>query len=222
VALFAWVAAAFAISLYPDSWRLLRSAARRVWSRDAALTVLLTVAVGAGLGNLSAFVFSHFHAYASAGGDVLNPALDTALPGASFLLHGISSAILSTAALAVLICLLMQGWQRRAWWLWLGLALLIVSAGPSDAHSVGEFLTGWVVSGAGLLAGFVLLAFFLRDNVAAYLAVAFTVPLAEPLIQLVRDPVPFYRWNGVALAVAVALVLVWLLLPRTSSQATHL
>lgn len=222
VALFAWVAAAFAISLYPDSWRLLRSAARRVWSRDAALITVLTLAVGAGLGNLSALVFSHFHAYASVGGDVLNPALDTALPGVSFLLHGISSAVLSTAALAVLIYLLSQGWQRREWWLWLGLALLIVSAGPSDAHSVGEFLTGWAVSMVGLLVAFVVLAFFLRDNVAAYLAVAFAVPLAEPLVQLLRDPVPFYRWNGVALAVAAVLLLVWLLLPRKTSRVTHL
>ena len=218
VALLAWVTAAFAIGLYPDSWRLLRSAARRVWSRDAALAVALTLAVGAGLGNLSALLFNHFHAYASAGGDVLNPALDTAFPAASFLLHGISSAILSTAGLAVLICLVMQGWRERAWWLWLGLALLIVSAGPSDAHSVGEFLTGSVVSLAGLLAACGLLAFFLRDNVAAYLAVAFAAPLAEPLVELLRSPVPFYRWNGVALTVAVAVILAWLLLPTTKSQ----
>jgi len=218
VALLAWVGGAFAISLYPDSWLVLRSAVRRVWSRDAALTVVVILAVGAGLGNLSDFIFAHFHAYASVGGDVLNPALDTALPAASFVLHGISNAVMSTAGLAVLICLVTQGWQHRAWWLWLALALLLVSAGPSDAHSVGEFVTGWAVGVVGLLAAFALLVFFLRDNVAAYLASAFAVPLAEPLLQLLRTPVMFYRWNGVALGVAAALLLAWLLLPRTSSQ----
>jgi membrane protease YdiL (CAAX protease family) len=218
VALLAWVAAAFAIGLYPDSWRILRSAGRRVWSRDAALGVVLTLAVGAGLGNLSVLIFNHFHAYASAGGDVFNPSLDTAFPAASLVLHGVSSAILSTAGLAVLICLVALGWRQRAWWLWLALALLIVSAGPSDAHSVGEFLTGWGVSMVGLLAAFGVLAFFLRDNVAAYLAVAFAAPLAEPLLQLLHSPVAVYRWNGVASAVAAALALAWLLLPRGASE----
>ncbi|HXJ95528.1 MAG TPA: type II CAAX endopeptidase family protein [Terriglobia bacterium] len=215
VALLAWVAAAFAIGLYPDSWRILRSAARRVWSRDAALAIALTLGVGAGLSNLSVLIFNRFHAYASAGGDVFNPSLDTAFPAASLLLHGISSAVLSTAGFAVLICLVMLGWRQRAWWLWLALALLIVSVGPSDARSVGEFLTGWAVSVVGLATAFGLLAFFLRDNVAAYLAVAFAAPLADPLVQLLRNPVPFYRWNGVALGVAVVLLVAWLLLPRT-------
>jgi membrane protease YdiL (CAAX protease family) len=218
VALIAWVTAGFTIGLYPDSWQLLCSSGRRVWSRDAALAVVLILAVGAGLGNLSTLLFSHFHAYASGVGDVFNPSLDTAFPAASFLLHGISSAILSTAGLGVLIWLVMKGWQQRAWWLWLALVLLIVSAGPANAHSVGEFLTGWAVSMVGLLSAFGLLAFFVRNNVAAYLAVAFAAPLAEPLVQLLRNPLPFYRWNGVALGAAVVLVLVWLLLPRTASE----
>ena len=219
VALFAWVAAAFAISLYPDSWRLLRSAARRVWSRDAALAIVVTLALGAGLGNLSALVFDHFHAYASIDGVVVNPSLATTMPGASFLLRGIFSAILSTTAFAVLICLAMQGWNRRAWWLWLALALLVVGAGPWDVHSPGEFLTGWAVSMLGLIVGFGLLVFFLRDNVAAYLAVGFSAFLAEPLVELLREPAPFYRWNGAAAAVVGASLLVWLMLPRRSSQA---
>jgi membrane protease YdiL (CAAX protease family) len=221
IALFAWVAAAFAISLYPDSWRLLRSRARRVWSRDAALAIALALALGAGVGNLSALLLSHLHAYAPVGGDVLDPALDTALPGASFLLHGISSAVLSTAGLAVLIFLVILGWRQRAWWLWLAVLLLVVSAGPWDAHSLGEFLTGWAVTVASVLVAFVLLAFFLRDNLAAYLVVAFAIPVAQPLVELLRDPVPFYRWNGVALAAAVVLLFIWLLLPRASSRQVY-
>ena len=59
-----------------------------------------------------------------------------------------------------------------------------------------------------------MLVCFMRDNVSAYLAAAFALPLAQPLVALLTQPAAFFRWNGVALVVLAALALIWLLAPR--------
>ena len=76
----------------------------------------------------------------------------------------------------------------------------------------------WCFNLLELTAGIVLAAVFLRDNIAAYLAVAFTAALAGPLVGLLRGPNPFFRWNGIALAALAVAGLAWLLVPRGKSQ----
>ncbi|HEY6293285.1 MAG TPA: CPBP family intramembrane glutamic endopeptidase [Terriglobia bacterium] len=219
VALLGWLLVAFATSLYPEAWRIFSGAARRVWARDAAVALAAALALSAGIDNLGALVFSHFHAFASVSGDILNPSLATAFPGGGFFLRALSYAVLSAAGLAALVRLVMVGWEKRSWWLWLGLALVVVSLGSANAHSAGEFLVGWGLGVVQLLAGFTIVALFLRDNIAAYITVAFALPLVDPLLDLFSSAAPFYRWNGVAVAALAALVLAWLLLPRAKSQA---
>ena len=211
VALVGWVLVAFATSLYPEAWRMFSGAARHVWARDALVALAVALALSAAIDNLGALVFSHFHAYASLGGEILNSSLATTFPGGGFLLRGFSYAVFSTAALAGLVRLITLGWEKKSPWLWLGLALVVVSLGPASAHSWPEFLVSWSLGFVQLLAAFVIVSFFLRDNIAAYLAVAFALPLVDPLLDLFSSAAPFYRWNGVALAAMGAIVLAWLL-----------
>ncbi|HUI40840.1 MAG TPA: CPBP family glutamic-type intramembrane protease [Terriglobia bacterium] len=219
VALAAWVMVAFALGLHPDAWRVFSARARRVWARDAAVGLAVALAAGAGLDNLTALVYDRFHAYADAGGQIVSGALSQTIPAAAFFLQSLwFDAVFVTAGLAVLISLAVWVWGNRPWWMWPALALLAVGLGSPSAHSAGQFFTDWSLSLVQLLAGLVVVAFFLRDNVAAYLAVAFTLPLADPLISLLTGTAPFYRWNGIALACVAALVLAWLLLPRVKSQ----
>jgi hypothetical protein len=154
------------------------------------------------------------HAYAPVGGPFVNPALALSFPGLDFYLGAVSGAVFSVAALAVLIYLVNLGWRTGSWWLWAGVVLLLAGLGSSSAHSAGEFFTSWAVGLVQLLAGFVVVACFIRDNISAYIAVAFAMSVLPPLSTLLRDPVPFFRWNGVALAALVVLSLAWLLWPR--------
>lgn len=220
LALLAWVTAALVVGLYPDAWRVFSASGRRVWARDAAVALTLTLAVGAALANLSALVFGHFHAYAPSGGTFVSPSLGATSPALAFLLPSIYSyAVFSVAGIALIICLVTMGWRERAWWLWIGVILLLVVRGPAGAHSLGQFLVPWSIGVVELLAAFAVIALLMRDNASAYLGVAFTLPLVGPVVELFRDPVPYYRWNGVLLALLAAIFLAWLLLPRTRAVA---
>ncbi|HEV2381956.1 MAG TPA: CPBP family intramembrane glutamic endopeptidase [Terriglobia bacterium] len=214
VALGAWLSTAFVAGLYPNAWGVFEARARRAWARDAAIALVLAVALSEGIGNLAAAFFDRLHAYTPVGGPFVNPALAVSFPGLDFYLGAISGAVFSVAALAVLIYLVNLGWRTRSWWLWAGVVLLLAGLGSSSAHSAGEFFTSWAVGLVQLLAGFVVVACFIRDNISAYIAVAFAMFAVPPLSTLLRDPEPFFRWNGVALAALVILSLAWLLWPR--------
>jgi hypothetical protein len=214
VTLAAWIATAFAVGLYPNSWGVFEAPVRRTWARDAAVVLVLAIALAAGVDNLATAFLDHFHAYAPAGGAIVNPALAMPFPGVDFYLGALTGAVFVIAVLAVPIYLINVGWTKRSGWFWAGVVLLLASLGSWSAHSAGEFLTSWVVGLGQLLVAFVVLALFARDNVSAYLAVAYSMSVLHPLITLLRDPVRFYRLNGVALAALVAISLGWLLWPR--------
>jgi membrane protease YdiL (CAAX protease family) len=219
IGLLAWVAAAFVVGIYPDVWRIFKAQARRVWARDAVVGLVVAAGVGTGVHNLGTLVFNHFHAYATPVTDIVDGSFAATSPAlASFLPSVYLYAVFSLVGLALAIRLIMIGWRQRAWWLWVGIVLLVIARGPSNAHSLGQFLIPWAVGVVELLVSFALIALFFRDNVAAYIAVVFTRPLLDPLLDLLRDPVSFYRWNGILLAILMAAVLIWLLLPRSSSR----
>ena len=62
-----------------------------------------------------------------------------------------------------------------------------------------------------LLVARLVVGFFLRDNILAYLMVLFSMQAAEALIDLFSQPNMFFLQNGVALALLVGAVLVWML-----------
>ena len=218
IGLFAWVLAALVVGLYPDAWRIFNARDRRVWARDAAVALLVALAVGAGISNLGALFFDHFHAYAPPVADIVNGSFAESLPALGLILPSFYLyTLFSLAGLALAIRLAVIGWRQRAWWLWLAIVLLVLARGPATAHSLRQFLIPWVPGVIGLIAAWGIIALFFRKNIAAYIVVAFTLPLVEPLISLLRDPAPFYRWNGVFLAVLIAVVLIVVLLPKTKS-----
>ena len=97
--------------------------------------------------------------------------------------------------------------------------VFLVALGPTGSHSAAEFFLKWGASALSLLGGVAIVSIFFRDNILAYLAAAFCAPAVGPMVNLFSDPAPFYRWNGVALAVLVAAVLAWLFLPQVGRDA---
>ena len=172
------------------------------------------------LNRLEAVVSSHFHAYAPVRIDLVPSAFDTTWPGPGFFVHGLFNAVVFAAGAAVLIYLARLSLVRRAWWLWLGGLLLLVSLGPAGAHSVAEFLLGWAMGLVSLVAVVGIVYAFFRDNVLAYLAAALCLEVAEPVVALLSQPPAFFRWNGTALVALTAVVLGWLLLPTRQSQTS--
>jgi membrane protease YdiL (CAAX protease family) len=217
--LLGWIAVALATSFYPDAWRIFNSGARRVWRRDALIAVAVMLASGAGLSRLSALYAERFHALVPVGISLFPDSVNMFLPGATVFLSALRSAFLFAALAAMIIHLVCLGLSRKAWWLWPAGVSLLVSLGPSSAHSVQQFFAGWVPSFIQVAVFLAIAIFFFRDNLLAYMAAAFLVDLADPLIDLLRESQPFYLLNGIAVAVLALGVLAWLFLGARSDTA---
>ena len=208
--LFAWLLIGSAVSFYPDAWKVLSGAARRVWRRDALVALVLSLAAGAGLSRLDAALTNVFHAYAPFNDELFPMAFGTRWPAAGIFLSILTRTLLYAAAAGLAIFIVRAGWKRRAWWLWLGLVLILVSLGPTNAHSLAEFGAGWVMNILPVLAAALVVGFFLRDNILAYLVVLFGMQSAKALMTLFSQPNKYFLQNGAALALLTGIVLVWI------------
>jgi membrane protease YdiL (CAAX protease family) len=210
--LVAWLVVALATSLYPDAWGIFKGAARRVWRRDAVIAIVLSLAAGVGISQLNALISDRFHTFAPVSFAIFPIQMDTSSPGIAVILHALIFTVLYAALVGILIYLLCSGWWRRAWWIWPAAALLLLaSLGPAGAHSVREFLAGWVMGLLPLAAAVAIAAWFCRSNILAYVGAIFCLQVAAPLVQLLSQPSMFFRWNGAVLLVLSLLVLAWML-----------
>jgi hypothetical protein len=210
--LLCWLLVGLAASLYPEAWNLLQGSARRLWRRDAVVCMLLVLAGRAGLSKLAALFASRFHTFAPVDIGVFSGMLNAAFPGAGFFLGAVGWSVVYLSGLGVAIYVLRLGWRKRAWWLWAGVLLGLVALGPAEAHSLREFFAGWAMNFVPLAVGAAVLFWFFRDNLLAYLAAAFCLQVAPPLLSLLSQPAAFYRSNGLLLAVLAFLFLAWLFL----------
>ena len=217
--LLGWVVVALATSFYPDTWRVFRLSARRVWRRDAFVAIVASLAAGAGLSRLGALFAARLHAYAPVRIDLVPEAFNTFLPGPAVFLSTLRSAILLAAVAALVLYVVRLGLARRAWWLWAGVAMLLVALGPAGAHSVREYFAGWLLRFVTLAVALGIVAAFFRNNLLAYVAAAFCLPLAGSLVGMLTEPQSFFRLNGIALAFLALIVLGWLFLGGRSQPA---
>jgi hypothetical protein len=209
--LLAWLVLCLAASYYPAAWGLWRGATRRTWRRDALVVAILSIAAGAGLARLDALLANLFHAYAPIKDDLFPATFNTLSPALGTFLPSLVRSLVYAALAGLAIFVVRLGWKLRAWWLWLGLALVLVSLGPARAHSLAAFGVGWVMNFLPLLVAVAVVGFFFRDNILAYLMVLFCMQVAEPLVDLFAQKNIFFLQNGVALALLAGAVLVWML-----------
>jgi hypothetical protein len=207
----AWLLIGAACSIYPDAWKVFSRTARRVWRRDAVVALVVSLAATLGLARLEALLTSVFHAHAPIKDSLFPAAFSTQWPAAEIFIASLTHILFYAAVAGFLIFIVRAGWRVRAWWLWLGLALVLVSLGPSHAHTLAGFGVGWLLAFLPLLVAAGVVALFLRDNILAYLMVLFCTQVAEPLIDSLSQANPFFRQNGVALALLAAGVVAWML-----------
>ncbi len=206
-----WVLIGAAVSLYPDAWKVLKKTGRRAWSRDALVAIILCVVAGVGLARIDALLTSVFHAYAPINDDLFPLILSVRWPAAGFFLESVTHTLFYSALTALVIYILRAGWRLRAWWLWAGLALLVVTLGSAHVHSAAAFGVTWMMNFIPLLVAAVIVGFFLRDNILAYVLVLFSLQVSEPIVDLLSQANPFFRQNGAVLTLLSVIVLVWML-----------
>jgi membrane protease YdiL (CAAX protease family) len=209
--LIGWLVVALATSLHPDVWGIFRGAARRVWRRDAAMAIILSVAAAVGISQVNAAISDHYHTFAPVSFGIFPSLMDTSLPGIAMLLHAVIFTVVYAALVGILVYLVRLGWSRRAWWIWPVALLVLVGLGPAGAHSVREYAAGWVMGLLPLAPAVVIVAGFFRSNILAYVGAIFCLQAAAPIFQLLSQPSMFFRWNGALLLALSLLVLAWML-----------
>ncbi len=210
VGLVGWLVVGLATSLYPDAWKICDGEARRLWRLDAVVAFILSVAAGAALARLETIFAGRFHAIAPVRFGIFPSLFDAAYPGAAFILHALLMTFFYAGLLGIFIYLARTGWARRSWWVWPVGVLLLASLGPAGAHSAGEFAAGWVMAFVPLAVAVLIAAWFFRFNILAYLGAIFCLEVAGPLVDLLSQPSPFFRWNGIVLLLFAFLVLAWM------------
>ena len=205
-----WLVIALAFSLYPQSRRVLQSAGARIWRRDAMICVLVSLAAAFAFDTLQAFASQRFPSFAPLYLSLPPSEFNTSLPAAAYFLDAVRSAVFYVAAAGIAIWMFLWLWSHRPRWTWVAVLGLLVALGPSGTHSVPEFLCAWALSALsfGVRAGMAW-AFF-RDNILAYIAAAFSVSVAAPIVELLLGSAGFYRFNGALLLLLSVLLLAWL------------
>jgi hypothetical protein len=216
-----WLLAGLAASFYPWVWHLFRRASRLVWRRDAAVCIILGLAAEAGLSNLGALFASRFHAVAPVSIGLFPDMFNAAWPGAGFFLRAVGLSVFYATGIALLIFIVRLGWSRRAWWLGVGILLVLISLGPASAHSAREFFAGWVVSFAPWAVAVAIAVWFFRDNVLAYFGAVFCAQVAGPMFSMFEQHAAFWRMNGLLLAALAALFLAWLFVAGLGTNARN-
>ncbi len=206
----AWLLVGLATSFYPDAWKVLEGSSRRVWRRDAIAVIILSLAAGAAVVKFETILADHFHQFAPVGVSFFPELFNTAYPGVAFILHALLFTVLFSALAAIVVYIAHYGWSRKAWWLWAAGALLLVSLGPASAHSVREFVLGWVMGLVPLAAAVPIAVYFFRNNFLAYVGTIFCLEAAGPMVKLLSQPATFFQWNGVLFLVLSIVVLGWL------------
>lgn len=213
VGLSVWLLIALATSLYPEAWNVLNAAARRVWRRDAVFAVAVTLAISAGLHRLLQMLTVHFHTFGLLDYPAVSPLLSSASPGGGYFLNAFTLAVTGAAGAGIGIYLALTLWRQKPWWILGAALLLLVSLGPAGAHSAGEYALGWLLNFVPALAGVLFIILLFRDNVLAYLAVGFFSSVVTAAYNLLSQPAPFFRWNGVVLVLLSAGFLLWMTTP---------
>src|SRR5579859_6897325 len=86
-----WLAVGLATSLYPNAWRIFHGPDRRIWRRDAIVTIMVTLAASAAISQIGGFIANRFHAYVPVDIDILPTTFDSSFPAVSFLIRGLTS-----------------------------------------------------------------------------------------------------------------------------------
>ena len=218
VGLAGWLLVGLATSLYPGSWRIFSGSARRVWRRDAAVAIMVTLAASAAIGQINSLIADRFHAFVPVDVGILPGSFDSSWPAASFFFSGVASCIFRTSAIALIVYIVCAGASRRRWWLG-GIGLIfLISLGPASAHSVREFLLGWSMGFVSAVVAIGILILFYRDNVLAYVGASFLLSTVSPMVSLLAQQPRFFLWNGLALAISILVVIGWMFLGARGAE----
>jgi len=209
-----WILVALALSLFPAAQGLLRRSAASAWRRDAAVAVILSLAMVAAFDKLGAILTSLLPTYFPPQIDLDANYLTAWSPALGALFSAVLAAVVATAMVGLAMAIFQSGWSRRAWWFWVALFLLVVAVGPAQAHLVREFLAVWIYRALSFAITLLIMAGFFRDNGLAYLATVFCLLVAKPTENLLSQAAKVYQWNGLLLGGLSLMILTWLLLDR--------
>jgi hypothetical protein len=197
-------------SSFPDSIDAFRAASRRWTGVDAVCAAFATVGLVLCINCLNALLNARFHAQALL--SIGPPSfIATAVPAVAALAGAISASAILAAALAVIVLIARRVAPR---WILAPLALVaLLGAVPQQVRTPGELALQY---GMVVLTGAVAFPFCLwfgRSNYLAYALVFWSLSLRTALAELLENDLAGAQAQGWMVAAALALTVLWVLLP---------
>ena len=197
------LAVALAAGLFPDVAGQARPTTRMPVVRDALAVALMVWVGGLAMERLSLLLAAWLPAYASAPAPPGLPGVDTLLPFWTGLSGALGAALSLPIAAAITVHYAARVLGRTSYVV-VALLVLGISISGSGAHSAGEFylsLAEFALQ-AGVAAA--VIGLYLRDNLLAYVLVAFVPRALDGALDLLAQPSTFYQANGAVLAIMAA------------------
>ncbi len=196
-----------ASSLYSDCWWMFRKENRSRFLRDAILLAGVIVAGVVGLSRIADFLIQHFHSVALLPPLGMPEEIDDLFPAFSLLTRAIRSALIYPCVLGI-VAYVLQNVIKQPYLRALCLLLILIGLLPPEANGLGEWAFGLVNELVLLLIVIVMIRFFVRRNLLAYMLIFFLLSLWRSGYQLVSQPSTFMQWNGIVLLSLAALVII--------------
>src|SRR5262249_2322240 len=149
----------------------------------------------------------HFHSIALLPALGIPEEIDYLFPAFSLFVHALRSSLVYPCILGIVSYVLQDAIQKpylRA----LAFLLILLSILPPDASTRWEWIFSLANQSFLLLIAAILIRFFARRNVLAYLLTFLLLSLCRNAYQLLSQPSSFMQWNGAALLFLAGLVMI--------------
>ncbi len=219
IGVFIFTAFSFGIisSFYPDWSYFFKKAVRKKLALDAIVCAIFSIGLFLGIKQLNDIIVSKFHAIALTSGFPLPAHIDTYVPFVSHLSDIVFRGILLLAIIGVLIYYARNYFKK--FWHWIVIVPVILLAFVSgDAKTTSEFLFNALVLVIWIVPFFLLVKWFLRNNMLAYLLSAFSLLGLKGFSSLVSQEASFYQLNGIILGIVILIPFLFLLLDSFSKK----
>ena len=182
-------------ALYPGRLERLLSRQPTVVFRDAAATAILAFAAGKFFDHIGALLNHHFAAFAGPPSAPGVAGLQSALPFWTGLNSSLLAAFVMPVSAAIILYYALRVLEKPAYVVIAVLAIGAAGVGGS-AHNAGEFYLGIGQYLLQVVSFALIVYFFLRDNVLAYVLLGFLAAAAEGSFQLMSQSASLYQIHG--------------------------
>ncbi len=204
-------------SFYPNWSSFFKKTIKKKLALDALICAIFSTGLFLGITKLTNILVFKFNTIALISALSIPGNIDTYLPFVSYLSDIVFKSILLLAIIGAVVFFTTNYFKK--FWHWIILVPLILFAFVSgDAKTTPEFLFDAIILVIWIVPFFLLIKWFLRNNILAYSLSVFSILSLKGFSNLVSQKASFYQLNGIILGIVILIPFILLLLDSLSQK----